>query len=200
MAPQQRALKTEDEIGAVPPDKQVLIELPDGIDLSGDEPGEGHAGKGEKSEKTEKPEHTEDDGSKKLEGQLEAAWRPNEPTESAQSGRGQFPARMLQKNLNQSRAAHSCILRRPSSVDLGWRAASAYSTRPRHSLISDKWHHRGTAETIRATPTASVAVRRKSPVQCCGVHIARVYGNSREAMSVKMTRTPNRVSRRQQVR
>lgn len=64
-----RALKTDEEIGHVPLDKPVLIELPAGINLGDDDVGNDDiAAKGKKVE----PEG-EDDGAKKLQEQLEAA-------------------------------------------------------------------------------------------------------------------------------
>jgi hypothetical protein len=68
MAP-QRALKDDTEIAAVPLDKPVLIELPEGIDLGDDDLGNTETIK--TVEKTVEPE--EDDGAKKLQEQLDAA-------------------------------------------------------------------------------------------------------------------------------
>jgi hypothetical protein len=64
-----RALKTDEEIGSVPLDKPVLIELPPGVILD-----ESDVGNDDVTGKTKKIEaEPEDDGAKKLQEQLEAA-------------------------------------------------------------------------------------------------------------------------------
>jgi hypothetical protein len=62
-----RALKTKEEIGSLPLDKAVLLELPDGVNVEQpDEPGVDDEGK-------QPDTTTQDDGSQKLQEQLEAA-------------------------------------------------------------------------------------------------------------------------------
>jgi len=57
-------------------------------------------------------------------------------------------------------AAFNCILRRAFRLAAG--PESARSTRPRHSSISDKYIHSGTAATVSATPTSASPVGEKA--------------------------------------
>ncbi|QPF87028.1 hypothetical protein IC762_12310 [Bradyrhizobium genosp. L] len=66
-----RALKTDEEIGSVPLDKPVLIELPAGVEI--DDGKDEEDGKVEANKKPKKSEPQDDDGSKVLREQLEAA-------------------------------------------------------------------------------------------------------------------------------
>jgi hypothetical protein len=70
MAP-QRALKDEKDIAAVPLDKPVLIELPEGIDFASDDLG--NPENVDKVKKADPKPEPPNDGSKNLEEQLEAA-------------------------------------------------------------------------------------------------------------------------------
>jgi hypothetical protein len=70
MAP-QRALKDEKDIAAVPLDKPVLIELPEGIDFASDDLG--NPENVDKIKKADLKPEPPNDGSKNLEAQLEAA-------------------------------------------------------------------------------------------------------------------------------
>ena len=72
------------------------------------------------------------------------------------------PKPLVRKSAAQS-AAYNCTLRRASRLSAG--PDSARSTRPRHSSVSDKCTHSGTAAMVRATPISAAPVGAKAPIQ-----------------------------------